>query len=533
MSRRVVVVGGGIAGLAAAWELAGAGIDVVVLEAGERAGGKLRAATVAGVAVDVGPDAFLARRPEARQLCDELGMTGDLVPPGAAGAQVWARGRLRDLPGGLVLGVPTRLGPLARSGIVGPGGVARAAADLLARRPAAGGAPGGGSGGAPGGDGGTRRGGRDRSVGELVTPRLGRAVTDMLVDPLVGGIHAGPVAAMSAAAVFPALLRAANRPGSLMRALQAGAPPSVAGDGGPVFLAPRRGMADLADRLTDRLAERGVPVRTGCPATGLRLPGGTGGDWTVDTPDGAESAAGVVLALPAPAAGALLAGAADAAGPGARAWARPGGPADSGWTPAGGGGRADGAPDGPGTWAEAAHHLARRLSAVDHAGVAVVTLAFAAGGPAERWRRAGGTGFLVPVRQGLLVTGCTWLSTKWPHLAADGPVLVRLSAGRAGDGRALAMHDAPLVRRLLAELRALAGDVDDPVAVHVTRWEEAFPQYRVGHPTWAAAAAADAAALPGLALAGAAYDGVGVPACIGTGRRAARQLAGRLQPAGS
>lgn len=497
----VAVVGAGIAGLAAAWELAAAGARVVVLEASAAPGGKLQPVTVAGVTVDAGPDAFLARRPEAADLCREVGLGDELVAPGASGAALWARGRLRPLPEGLVLGVPTRLVPLARSGIVGPAELVPMVADLLrwSRR-------GRGPSIAPeratdSSELATRSSATDRSVAELVVPHLGRAVTGQLVDPMVGGIHAGPVTAMSAEAVFPALLAAAARPGSLARSLRAGVqkagPPAA-----PVFLTIRGGLHLLPARLAERLAGLGAMVRTSTPVSALVPPDAPGACWRLETPQGAVAADGVVLAVPAPVAARLLAGGVGAAtgGPGGALGANPVG------------------------------RLIRYLGAVDYGGVAVVTLAFAPGGRAERWRRADGTGFLVPVRQGLLVTGGTWLSAKWPELAPGGPVLVRLSAGRWGDGRALALDDRSLVRRLLAELRTVAGGVDDPVDTAVTRWHQALPQYRVGQRRWAAGVAAATAALPALAVAGAAYDGVGVPACVATGRRAAGQVLAQLAP---
>lgn len=492
---QVVVVGGGIAGLAAAWELAGRDVLVEVLEARGEVGGKLRQAEVGGVLVDVGPDAFVARRREAVDLCDEIGLLDELVSPGASGAQVWSRGRLRRLPDGLVLGIPTRLGPLARSGIVSPLATARAAADLLARRPLVDDQP--DQPDQPYQPHRDRRM-RDRAVAELVGPRLGRQVTTQLVDPLVGGIHAGSVASMSAEAVFPALLRAAAHPGSLMRALRmdtAGPSRAAVADAGPAFLSVRGGMARLAGRLAGALTERGVTVRTSCPVTALRMPGPSGARWEIDVDDRTLHADAVVLALPAPDAARLL-------GTAARA--------------------------GAGTMAAAARYLARSMGAIDSSGVAVVTLAFAPGGTADRWQHAGGTGFLVPVTQGLLTTGCTWLSTKWPHLAPEGPVLVRLSAGRAGDGRALELPDGALVGRLLGELRAVAGDVEDPADVDVTRWSDAFPQYRVGHRSWVGAVRAAVGDLPGLALAGATFDGIGIPACVGSGRSAARSVAAGL-----
>lgn len=471
--RRVVVIGGGVAGLAAAWELSARDVAVCVLDAADRFGGKVRRETVGGTPVDVGPDAFVARRPEALALCAELGLADRLTGPGTAGAAVWARHRLRPLPAGLALGVPTRPLPLARSGIVDPVGALRVAVDLLARRPAAG----------PG---------DDWSVAELITPRLGRQVTERLVDPLVGGIHAGSVANLSAAAVFPDLAAAARHPGSLMRAL---APPRPGGPTGArpasPFASPLDGgMTGLVDALVTALGDRGVELRPATAATGVRRPASADDRWRVVTTAGAERADAVVLATPADIAGSLLLADTTAAGP--------------------------------------VRRLGRLLGAVDWADVVVATLAFAPGGTAERFRSASGTGFLVPVVHGLLTTGVTWLSAKWPAHYGAGPVLVRMSAGRDGDRRAWELDDDTLVRRLLGELRALTGDVEDPVDTCVTRWERAFPQYRVGHRRWVATVEAAVAAVPNLALAGAAFDGVGVPACIGTGRRAGGTIARAL-----
>lgn len=520
---RVAVIGGGIAGLAAARRLALDGNEVMLLEAEGTTGGKLRSATVGGVVVDVGPDAFVSRRPEGIALCQELGIADELVAPGCSGAAVWARGRLRALPDGLALGVPTRLLPLARSGIVGPAGVLRAAVDYLsdlpwleaaedleapdlhdqAAPPAA---------DRPIADGSVADGSvADRSVAELVAPRLGNRVTRRLVDPLVGGIHAGPVTAMSAAAVFPALLRAGGQPGSLMRALRqgaVGAPGRRPGDPVPdrgasnrgsiptssVFATLRGGMAQMAQHLEEHLADLGVTIVRGTRVDSL-LPQSTSDDaaWELRCGSRSMSVDGVVLALPAPPAANVL---------------DPGSAGHRGTPPA----------------ASSTAHLARTLRAIDYATVAVVTLAFSPDGPARRWRQTTGTGFLIPAEQGLLTTGVTWLSSKWPHLSPSGPVLVRMSTGRYGDTRCAGLDDTALVRRLLGELRAVAGDVDEPIGATVTRWNDAFPQYRVGHLRWAALAKAQASALPPLALAGAAYDGVGIPACIGSGEQAAQTL---------
>ncbi len=477
----VAVVGGGIAGLAAAWELAaGAGgkaPEVHVLEAGDRLGGKVRSTEFAGRRVDLAADAFLARRPEAVGLCEELGVTDELVPVGASGAALLARGRLRALPGGLALGVPTRWLPVARSGILGPGELVRLARDVVL----------------------PHRGDLsvigDRSVGDIVGRRLGRPVVERLVDPLIGGIHAGDVDELSAAATFPVLIGASHQSGSFMhrlgrtQAAQAAAAPPPDGPPSPVFWSLRDTTASLVDHLAAGLASRGVGLRTG--ATVEAVTRTAGGRWLLTLggrPGGTLEADGVVLAAPAPVAAALLAVHAPAA--------------------------------------------AGMLSTIEYASVAVVTVSVPAASIA---RRLDGTGFLVPRTTTIdhrraLVTGCTYLSRKWPHLARDGDELFRVSVGRLGDDRADDLDDEELAASAFGELATVLGITGAPSASLVTRWAGAFPQYRPGHLVRVAAVERAVADLPGLALAGSAYHGVGIPACIGSGRAAARSVLGSLDP---
>ena len=255
-ARRVVVVGGGISGLAAAWELPvgrrrePARPAVTLLEASPRLGGPLQSEDLGGRVVDLGPDGFLGRRPEAVDLCREVGLADALVPIAARGASVWARGRLRTLPEGHALGIPTRFWPTARSGIVGVRGALGLARDAVLPRPDVRGPIG------------------DRAIGPLVSRKLGRRVVDMLVDPLIGGIHAGSVDDMSAAATFPPLLAAAQRRGGLMRALRAEVP-APDPDGPPLFWALDGGMASLVDALAAACASAGVDVGSPAPADRL------------------------------------------------------------------------------------------------------------------------------------------------------------------------------------------------------------------------------------------------------------------------
>jgi protoporphyrinogen/coproporphyrinogen III oxidase len=461
----VVVVGGGIAGLSAAWELVSRapGTRVVLVESDERLGGKLRTGEIGGRAVDLGPDAFLARRPEALQLCHELGLDADLVSPGSRTAYVWARQRLRPLPADLALGVPTRLGPLARSGILSPLGTGRAALDLLRlprrRGPAATGA--------------------DEPVAAITRRRLGCEVTDRLVDPLIGGIHAGDTSLMSAAAVFPDLLDAARRGGSLMRALRHDSAPGQGS--GPVFQSVRGGLSRLVEALAGALDARGVKTLLGSPAASLTRRCSDGPGWTLRTGRDTVEADAVVLAVPATAAAALLE------------------PVD--------------------------RAVAGLLGAITYAHVALLTLRF----PIERvGYRLDGTGFLVPASAGCLMTACTWLTSKWPELRRPGDVLLRASVGRFGDDRATHMADDEVVRTVLAELGPMLELSAGPTDAVVTRWVDAFPQYAVGHVDRVTAIEDGLAPLPALALAGAALRGVGIPACIASGRRAAGTVLGRL-----
>jgi oxygen-dependent protoporphyrinogen oxidase len=478
----IAVVGGGIAGLAAAWELSGhsAPAHVVVLEGSGGPGGKIQSAAVGGITVDTGPDAFLARRPEALTLCAELGIADELVAPGTRRAFVWSRGRLRALPDGLALGIPTRLGPVVRSGILSPAGVARAGFDLF-----------GGLWGRRAGSLVPGAGAPDRAVGDIVAERFGREVVDRLVDPLVGGIHAGSVATMSAAAVYPPLAEAAARGGSLLRALRSLTPaPAPADSARPVFLAPRGGVRRVVDALVGALGERGVELRTSTPVTAIErvTDSGDGTDrgagFVVRTGAGALEADAVVVAVPAGDAAAVLA-------------------------------PLDGA-------------VAGLLSEIRYATVTVVTFVLAS---SSTGRALDGTGFLVPAVEGWLTTGCTWMSTKWPQLAGPDAVVVRASVGRFGDERAVAMADSELVERVLGELAPVLDLRGAPSASLVTRWPGAFPQYPPGHLDRVDAIDAGVGALGPIAVAGAAYRGVGIPACIASGRRAARLVLGVDGPA--
>lgn len=464
----VAVVGGGIAGLAAAHELADLpDVEVTVLEASGRLGGKVRTEPFAGVDLDTAPDAFLARRPEAITLCEELGLADELVAPATTSAMVWTRGRLRRLPAGLVLGVPTRMGALARSRVLSPVGLVRAAVEpLLPGRPLD----------------------ADEAVGALARRRLGVEAAERLIDPLLGGINAGDTTRLSLDAVAPQLAAAARRSASLVRGCRGLAPPAHRnGAAPPVFLTLPGGLGRLVGALEARLHEAGVTLCVDQAVHSLeRRPDGRFrlGTGPGEGPDSGEVMAdAVVLAVPAYVAAPLLAGS---------------------------------VPD-----------AAAALAAVDHATVALVALAYeraAVPVPLD------GSGFLVPRSEGLVMTACSWSSSKWAHLADPGRVLLRVSAGRHGDERAAHLDDDELTARLQVELFETMGIRGRPEDVRVTRWPLGFPQYAPGHRDRMAVVTQRLEDdLPEVALAGALLGGIGLPACIGSGRTAAHGVVARTR----
>lgn len=273
---RVAVVGGGIAGLAAAHRLDRNGADVLLYERDDRLGGKIRTSSFAGRPVDEGPDAFLARVPSAVNLCRELGLGDRLISPADVGALVYSRGKLRPIPDGLVLGVPAGIVGLATSGLLSPMAVVRAALEpVLARRPF--------------------RGERD-SVGAVIRHHFGSDVLERVVDPLVGGIYAGNADTMSLAAGAPQLAGPARNRSmlfALRRQAKAAAPPAGTPKA-PIFYALRGGMGQLVDALREQLSS--TTVHTGVEVTSITR---SGASTVIETTAGRQVVDAVVLCTPA------------------------------------------------------------------------------------------------------------------------------------------------------------------------------------------------------------------------------------------
>lgn len=477
---RICVVGAGIAGLSAAWELqrSAPSAAVVVLEATPRAGGVIRTSQFAGRATDEGPDAFLGRVEDGTRLCAELGLTPDLTAPATGRAFVYLDGALVPLPPAQFLGVPLDPGDVD-AGLLSAGALA-ALADDLARPAARSVRRGGDDRPAPAiaaiatGDVPAAALGADRSIAGLIRQRLGNEVLERLVAPLVGAINAGDCDQLSLHAAAPALAEAAASDTSLIRALRER---GAGGAAGPAFWGLRGGM----ERLTAALAERLSPaLALAEPALGVAMrPGGDGRQVVsgVRTPERSIDCDAVVLAVGAQPAARLVA-----------------------------------------PWAPQAAAL---LAATETASVAIVTLAYeAAAVPGV----AAGSGFVVPAAAGLPITACSWASVKWAHLGASSEAptaILRVSLGRHGDDALVTEADEALVAAARSGLAATMGIAAVPSETRVSRYLDAFPQYAVGHLQRTAAVEGELRTA-GVFCAGSSYHGIGIPACIAGGRRAAR-----------
>jgi oxygen-dependent protoporphyrinogen oxidase len=445
----VVVVGGGITGLAAADRLARSGVAVTLLEASERLGGKVRTVPFAGRELDVGAEMLATRAPEALALCEELGLAGEHVSP-PAGTVHLRRGRtLRPLPMRLLSGSPGGVGDLLRSRVLSPPGLLRMAADLVTP---------------------SRAPEHDVAIGELVRARWGREGFERLVDPLHGGIHAGSCAQLSAQALAPQLPAALGTGRGLIRGLRRGPRRS-----GPAFVALKGGLGRLTAGLAGRLQEAGADVRPGVAARAVAAP--VIGGVRVTTADGDELwADACILATPAHVSGRLVAGTAPTA--------------------------------------------AAELDRIASASVAVVALAYP---PAALAGLPPGTGFLTATGEPGLITACTWSSAKWRHLDGD-PAIVKAFVRRAD--AALPRHgDEQLAELVHDELREALGLAAGPREALVERFDAGMPQYAVGHGE--RVARIEAALPPEIRVAGAAYHGVGVPACVRSGLAAAERVRAR------
>ena len=468
--RRVIVVGGGITGLSAAYSLqeraaqGGKPVEIVLLEGDDRLGGKIRTEHVDGFTIEGGPDCFLRQKPWAAQLCRRMGIGDALIGTNDDRRKTYVvnRGRLTPLPDGVMLIIPTRITPFALSPLISIPGKIRMGMDFFIPR---------------------RTDGQDESVADFVRRRLGTEALEKIAEPLLSGIHVSDPEKQSLLGTFPRFRKLEENHGSLIRGMLAqrrspgnnGSQPAAgAAEPGPgtLFITLREGMNQMVAALERRMAQDQIVLgaqvaRLERTPEGYRVTDERGRTWEAEA---------VIVATPAFNASSLV------------------------------------KPLHP--------DLSTFLGNIRYISTATISLGFA---KAEIGHRLNGFGYVTPRKEKRQVGACTWTSTKFDHrVPADG-ALLRCFVGGPGREQLVDLSDAELTSLARQELNEMMGIRAEPRLVKIFRWYKANPQYDVGHLERIEAMRKMSAAVPGLFLAGSAYDGVGIPDCVRQGEQAAAQ----------
>jgi protoporphyrinogen/coproporphyrinogen III oxidase len=438
------VVGGGISGLSAAYDLTAAGADCSILENQARVGGVIETRIAEGCTLECGPDSFLSAKPAALALIKELGLEGDVI--GSNDHQrttyILKHGALVALPEGVMMIVPTRVTPMVKSPLLSWGTKIRMGLEYF-RRPGE---------------------SHDRSVAEFVTDHFGQETLDYLAEPLLSGVYGGDPAQLSVGSVLPRFLQTEAKYGSLVRGVLAGR--TGAAPSGPLFRTLKGGLGTLVDALAARVkvcrAEVETIERSG---SGFRLR--TGGEW-IDADQ-------VIVACPAWSAARLVQGL-----------------------------------DG---------RLAELLGSIDYSSSLTLSLIYRT---ADFDGKRAGFGFLVPKKERQRLAACTFVGTKFSFRVPDDRIVLRCFFGGIGDPAILNESDASVTAIAREELRRILGLTAAPIAQVIARWPRSMAQYTLGHQQRIEEIRTRSAAIPGLHLAGNAYDGIGIPDCIQAGRAAAK-----------
>jgi oxygen-dependent protoporphyrinogen oxidase len=517
--KRVVIIGGGITGLAAAHRIleraaaSGRRVDLTLLEASDRVGGIVQTRERDGFLLEHGPDAFISEKPEALELANRLGLQSRLLETNQDHRRsfIVRQGRLLPVPEGFHLLAPARFWPFVKSDIFSWTGKARMALEMFLPRRSRNGR----TGEHPTNDSFHDHIG-DESLADFVRRRLGKEALERVAQPLVGGIYTADPERLSLRATMPRFLEMEREHGSLIRALrkqnrsQAVKARSAADrDSGPtvgrgiapegsavsgarysLFLSFDRGMQVLTDALADRVSAAVIRLNTaveslvlGPKAEADATNDATATTWTIKTTNNETlTADAVCLALPAYLSAQLLRNV-DA-------------------------------------------QLAAELDGISYASSATINLAYKR---EDVPHPLDGFGFVVPFIEKRTLMACTFSSVKFAGRAPQGHVLLRAFVGGALQAELFDLDEAELVSRVRADLRELLGIERAPLFVEVTRWERSMPQYHLGHLERVKRIEARLASLPGFALAGNAYSGLGLPDCIRSGEAAATDLlAGNL-----
>lgn len=478
--KRVVIIGGGISGLAAAWSLREhqrrehPEFELVVLEGRERVGGNIRTEKDRGFVIEGGPDCFISEKPWAMELCKRIGLADELMSTNSEFQKtfVLSGGRLHELPEGVILMVPTKMIPLAFSSLITIRGKIRMALEYFVPK---------------------RKDPGDESLGDFVRRRLGKEVLDKIAEPLVAGIHAGDPETMSVRSSFPKFVQMEQEYGSLIKGmlkrmalLKKTARPRDAGGGGKkvtMFMTLRNGLSDLVEELAGRLAK----INHTRIMTGVKVAGVSRKDQGYEVAfegSGALTADAVIVAAPAHAAARVV--------------------------------------------KDLDRELSEKLLTIPYASTATVSVAFR---KKDVHHPLNGFGFVVPSAEKRRIMAATWTSVKFDNRAPSDSVLIRCFLGGAGHsmpgGRSaeiISLSDKELVAIVREELNDIMGIDAEPVLARVFRWKNSMPQYTIGHLERVERIEERTATHPGLYLTGSAYHGIGIADSVRCGEVVAKKV---------
>jgi oxygen-dependent protoporphyrinogen oxidase len=441
--QHVVIVGGGISGLSAAYDLARAGIPHTLFEKQPRLGGVIDTRTESGCILECGPDSFLAAKPDVIALIKEMGLEGELIGSNdhQRTTHILKHGSLVPLPEGVMMIVPTKVIPMVNSNLLSWGTKIRMGFELL-RRPKL----------YP-----------DRSVAEFVTDHFGQEAMDYLAEPLLSGVYGGDPHQLSAASVLPRFVEMEKTKGSLARAAMAAKRPAPS-PGNSLFKTLASGLGTLIETLATYANVRRAEVEALEKNDTFRVR--AGGEWI--------EATDVIIATPAHASASLL--------------------------------------------KKMDPELAKLLAGIPYSSSAIVSMIFE---EATFDGQRAGFGFLVPKLERDRLAACTFVGTKFPHRAPEDRIVLRCFFGGIGDEAILEESDESLIIIAREELRRILGLTATPLFTNISRWPRSMAQYTVGHAARIAEIQQRVEATPGLHLAGNAYDGIGLPDCVRSGRKAA------------
>ena len=480
--KRVAIIGAGIAGLAAAHRLlelsvnSNEPLEVFIFELGSRLGGIIKTDEHDGFLLERGPDSFITEKPEALDLALRLDLEPHLIQTNEKDRRSFiVRGtRLIPVPAGFRLIAPTRFWPFVNSEIISWSGKARMALDLVLPRK-------------------NTNGTIDESLAQFIRRRLGEEALERVAQPMVGGIYTADPEKLSLQATMPHFIELERQHRSIIRALrkERGAAHQGRTASTPaqsqtqcarysLFASFDRGMQVLVDRLAAKLATTGIALRTRVMSVDLDR---TSMQWQLRSEHGpAISVDAVCLAVPAHAAAPLL--------------------------------------------AQTDVLLSAGLKHTPYESTATINLAYRR---ADIPHPLDGFGFVVPFIEKRSLIACTFSSVKFAGRAPQDCALLRAFVGGALQPELVELDETEMLSRVRGDLRELLGIASAPLFSEISRWRQSMPQYEIGHSARMNKIAERVIALPGLALAGNAYSGVGIPDCIRSGEAAADTLFAALQ----